>query len=827
MAHFKQQLHKNWHFKQVTDSNWASATVPGCVHLDLMAHGIIEDPFYGENENRCQWIEYKDWEYKTTFEVDHRMLELPHQLLYFEGLDTYATVFLNGEEVLSANNMHRVWKVDVLGKLSAGENEILIRFDAAVNKALHELSQIDYRYFAVQDDAQQASSVTRKAPYHYGWDWGPRLVTAGIWKSVYLLGWQDIRIENIYFQTLEINEDSAQVEAEVTLSSSKAMATNLAIRDQERGIQLYHGTVQLEDGLNQLKIPIIIHQPEIWWPAGMGAQPLYQLHYVLENESGSLANFTQTVGIRTIELRQTTDQWGASFEFVVNGSPMFAKGGNWIPADNFLTRVDEQVYEDWIVAAKAAHFNMLRVWGGGIYEQAAFYEQCDQHGILVWQDFMFACSLFPADKAFLENVRQEAIDNVIRLRSHPSLALWCGDNENEWIYDFSGTGMNSRFGLSDETIASYQKRYISLLDCLNGVVKAFDPSRYFWPSSPSSEGKDVPNSEGFGDMHHWDIWHMGQPIAGYKELKPRFISEFGFQGMPTPVTVNTYSEPKDQFIGSPVMAVHQKHKRGYELIQHYLNTSYPSPKDFDGYIYLTQILQAETMKLATEHFRSLMPHCMGVLYWQYNDCWPVCSWSSVDYFLRWKALHYFAKKFFAPTLVYLNIVEGQVQITVVHEGREELIFNLEWALKDFWGEVIHQGGQESKVSPNTVKHLTTLTQSDLLAGNHPAKSYLAVYLKQGTKVIAQNLLYFVSPQLLQLQQVPIQYEVQVEEEKVLVHLVSSTLAKNVRLNFPSSEGHFSDNFFDLEAKIPQTIEYYPKTKISEVLQVHSMIDLVK
>lgn len=828
MKVLKQSLHDNWTFKESKGSRTWSAQVPGCVHTDLLANQVIQDPFYGNNEKRYQWIEYKDWEYAHYFSVSKEAFEQSQQTLVFEGLDTYADVYLNGELILESQNMFRTWRIPIKHLLRQDENELKVYFKSALNQALPQLAQMDFRYFAVQDDAHQASALTRKAPYHYGWDWGPRFLTAGIWKPVYLESWEVARIESLYYQTLQVEEHLAIIQVDIEIEAFQEVSSFLRIVEKDHKAIYWEDKVELHLGVHTYTYKISIENPERWWPVGLGKPHLYTLDCLLLIKEEVYDQEAQRLGIRKIELQQKEDSQGKSFEFIVNDIPLFIKGANWIPADSFPSQITDTRYRDWIQTAVDAHFNMLRVWGGGIYESDAFYDLCDELGILVWQDFMFACSLFPAHSEFLENVRQEAIDNVKRIRNHPSLALWCGDNENEWIYDFQGEGMKRRFDTHDQEIKSFEKSYYKLIEVLQRVAQEYDPQRYFWVSSPSSEGKAEPNSDDYGDIHHWDIWHMGQAVEGFKLLKPRFISEFGIQGMPHQQTLEDYIPEKEHFIGSPAMETHQKHDRGYALIQHYLNQNYPSPKDFPSYVQLSQIQQADYIKLAVEHFRALKPHCMGVLYWQFNDCWPVCSWASVDYKLRWKALHYYARKFYAPVLVYIHEEKQKIEIRIISDLLKPQEGIVRWSLMDWQGATLQQNQSFVVVPPLSSARVMSLEAPEYREQLVANKHFLNIDFFQGDQLISNNKFFFTKIKDLKLPEPKIEYALEKHQDRVHIRLRATAFAKNVTLDFPGAEGVFSDNYFDLLPQQELDIAFYSE-RIPDlsIFRVCSLIDYIK
>ena len=657
-------LHTGWKFRQVGKTDWYPAEVPGCVHTDLLKNKLIDDPFFRDNEQKLQWIGKTDWEYQTSFNVGPDILKQQHVELVFAGLDTYAQVFLNESPLFEANNMFREWRIDAKSLLRPGENILRIHFRSPINEVLPLMAKINYQLPSPNDQGEKTSPYTRKAPYQFGWDWGPRFVTSGLWKSVALEAWDAARIENFHIVQKEIRNGVARLTAEVEVLASSETAATVLVDNQTTRSPVVTSTSQTQAGSRiAVQLDLVVNNPSLWWPNGMGKQPLYKFQARLVRGGELLDQSATRIGLRTLELRQKPDSWGKSFEFVINGVPVFAKGGNWIPADIFPSRITRDRYRQLIESVRDTNMNMLRVWGGGIYESDDFYELCDEMGIMVWQDFMFACSMYPGDREFLENVRQEAVDTVKRLRNHPSIVLWCGNNEVETAWVHWGWKQNLPAKLWDDYKAIFH-------DVLPSVCAEFDPSRPYWPSSPSSNLEDDADSQKIGDVHYWGVWHFALPFTDYEKQLPRFMSEYGFQSFPQIETVNTYTLPEDRDIQSPVMLAHQKHPRGNQLIREYMLREYPQPKDFESFLYVSQVLQAEGIKVGAEHFRRIMPRNMGSLYWQINDCWPVASWSSIDYFGRWKALQYYARRFYDELLISPHEADGKINIHLVSDRQK-------------------------------------------------------------------------------------------------------------------------------------------------------------
>src|SRR4030095_2281471 len=626
-------LQRDWFFREIGKPKWYPATVPGCVHTDLLSNKLIDDPFWRDNEKKLQWIGKTDWEYRTTFNVSPQVLKRTNIELVFEGLATYANVFLNDASLLNTDNMFRTWRANARPLLEPGLNTLRIHFRSPINEVLPIMAKMEYELPAANDQGEKTSPHTRKAPYQYGWDWGPRFVTSGIWRPIHLEAWDEARLSDLYLLPKKITPHAANMTAQVEVVASGDMAATIIVENlTDKSVVATHD-VNLSKGISDFALDFVVPPPALCGPNGIGPQPLYTFKARLLVGGKFADQFLRRTGLRSVELKQEKDGIGKSFTFVVNGVPIFAKGGNWIPADSFPARIPPAKYRQLLESVRDTNMNMLRVWGGGIYERDDFYELCDEMGILVWQDFMFGCSLYPGDQAFLDNVRQEAIDNVKRLRNHPSIVVWVGNNEIEsgWFH----------WGWKDQLPAKLCDDYMKLFyGVLPEVCAALDPSRSYWPSSPSSKLEDDNESQKMGDLHYWQVWHAAAPFSDYEKQTPRFMSEYGFQSFPQIETVETYTTPEDHDIGSPVMMAHQRHPRGNQLIREYMLREYPEPKDFESFLYVSQVLQAEGIKIGAEHLRSIRPHNMGSLYWQINDCWPVASWSSMDYTGRWKALQY-------------------------------------------------------------------------------------------------------------------------------------------------------------------------------------------
>ena len=573
--------------------------------------------------------------------------------------------------------------------------------------------------------------------------------------------------------------------------------------------------VNLSPGVNRVALDFVIARPALWWPNGLGSQPLYRFKARLLINDKTIDEATVRTGLRSVELRQERDPAGKSFAFVINGVPVFAKGANWIPADSFPTRISKDKYRQLLESARDTNMNMLRVWGGGIYERNDFYELCDEMGILVWQDFMFGCSLYPGDQAFLDNVRHEAIDNVKRLRNHPSIVIWNGNNEIEsgWFH----------WGWKDQLPAKLWEDYLKLFyGVLPEVCSSLDPSRPYWPSSPSSNLEDDNESQKMGDLHYWQVWHASLPFSEYEKQFPRFMSEYGFQSFPQLETVNTYTVPADHDIQSPVMLAHQRHPRGNQLIREYMLREYPEPRDFESFLYVSQVLQAEGMKIGAEHLRRIMPHNMGSLYWQLNDCWPVASWSSIDYTGRWKALQYYARRFYNDILVSAHEANGNIEVFVVSDRAKPVAAQLNLSLLDFEGNRLQSQRRDIEIAPLTSRAYLTVPRKSLLAGKDPRAVFLLMEVFVDGRRVSSNKRFFEPYKALSLPRPQIQTDVKPVRGGFRITLSADKFARAVYLSAPGHEGFFSDNYFDLLPGEKVEVEFRTKAAVEPVASSFGM-----
>ncbi|WP_299075307.1 glycoside hydrolase family 2 protein [uncultured Paraglaciecola sp.] len=799
----RQSLNGKWQFRQVGTQEWLPATVPGCNFTDLLANELIADPFYRCEENNLQWIEQQDWEYKLEFNVEAELIGQPQVDLIMDGLDTYCDVMLNDNVILSSSNMFVGHRVDCKQQLKAGNNQLLVRFRSPIKEVYSQYLANGFTYPAENDKSEERLSVyTRKAPYHYGWDWGPRFVTSGIWRDIYIQASADCRIQDVAYQQLELNDNQAKLILNVKLNQASESNSRLSIQCAqlpELNVVSYFQTAS-----NRIQVAIDIDNPQRWWPNGLGQAFLYQFSVTLITDNVQRDQAELEIGLRSIEVVNQPDEEGECFYIKVNGHPVFMKGANYIPSDSFLNRVDNNKYRQIFEDAVAANMNMLRVWGGGVYESDEFYRLADEYGILIWQDFMFACTLYPADESFLQDVQAEAKYNIKRLRNHPCIALWCGNNEVEMgIQDWQWP---EKFAYSDELYERLKQDYAELFNTLlPSMVATYDPDRFYFPSSPIGFWED-PQDDKRGDNHYWGVWHGEEPFEEFRHRVPRFMSEYGFQSFPIMESVKQYSVEQDWHIESDVMGVHQKHGRGNQLIKQYMLQEYRQPKDFESFLYMSQVVQAQGMKIAFESHRLAMPFCMGTLYWQFNDCWPVASWSSIDYFGRWKAMHYQAKRSFEHKAVFIEQKQQDLIVSLVSDAPSADELDLELKLINFAGDILWGDTMSVGSVPNSCMLLSHLKINDLLQQYDQQQVVLVANLRsKDAALLSQALHYFDQTKALKLKPAKIAIASRILAGKIELKLSSDTLVRQLYLSIEGVVGNFSDNFFDLLPMTDKTI----------------------
>ncbi len=822
-------IDQGWEFRQLapsagsTDGAWRPAQVPGNVHLDLLRNKLIPDPFYRDNEAKLQWIEGASWEYRTTINITPDTLKKRNLELVFDGLDAYAEVFLNDTRVLSANNMFRIWRVDAKPFLRAGANQLRVVFPSP-DKAAAEAAAADPWHLKTH---VADKTYVRKAAYEYGWDWGPTFVTSGVWRPVHLEAWDEARISNLHIRQLDVTAAVAHLNGEVEVTAAGDAAAEVSIHYAQGGKTVEATrSVGLHAGVNHIDFPLEIAKPDLWYPAGYGAQPLYTFTAEVKVQGGVQDNRRVTTGLRSVVLRRDLDKWGRSFEFVVNGIPVFGKGADVIPFDSFPSRVTEADYRRILQSAKDANMNMVRLWGGGYYETDLFYKICDELGIMIWHDFMFGNDWQPGLYAWKLNVAAEIEDQVKRLRDHPSIIIWCGNNETEAALQWHGRAelpADARFQMWQDYVSTFN-------GLIPSVVERLDPQRPYWPSSPSADFEETSPTFQTGDAHIWDVWHGRVPFSTYETHHARFVTEYGFQSFPEMKTIEAFTAPEDRTsIFTPVMLGHQKNNEGNSIIHDYLLRDYPEPKDFGSFLYASQVLQAEGIKLGAEHFRRSRPETMGSIFWQLNDCWPVASWASIDYYGRWKALQYYARRFYAPLLVSPHVEDGILKTYIVSDKVQPVEGELYLGILDFDGKVVKEALQPVKVPGLSSQVYLQWPMSDLGAAD-TAREVAVADLVADRKTESHNLIYLVPTKQVQLPAAHISAELTPGAGCYFLKLSSPVLARSVYVTFGALSPELSDNYFDLLPGQPAVVLVKgPETldALKANLQVVSLVDAFK
>lgn len=799
-------LNGAWRMKRTDEREWIDAVVPGSVFNDLLRADKMEDPFYRDNEMAALELTKFDYEYERGFEVDSALLARDAVLLRCEGLDTLCEVSLNGKLVLSADNMHRTYETDVKNALRAGPNVIRVVIRSATKFVLEKDKEYHLSSCA---DAVPGISHLRKAHSMFGWDWGPKLPDAGIWREISIRGYDLGRIDDV--RVAQHHENGAvrlEIRADVERWSRDIDLTVRAeLETPDGAVSACDATAIAGSATLRFDIP----EPRLWWPRNYGNQPLYTLRVSLRGDAGDVDRRTLRIGLRTLIVRQEQDEWGESFAFVANGRDVFAMGANYIPEDNVFGRLTPERTERLLRSCAEANFNCVRVWGGGYYPDDRFYDVCDELGLIVWQDHLYACGTYDFNDAFQESIRLETIDNVKRIRHHASLGIWSGNNELE--YAWAEWSWTERYG--EKQRDDYLRQFERFLPELNASL---DPDTFYWRSSPSSYGGiDEPNLESVGDMHYWDVWHGRKPIAEYRTLYPRFMSEFGLQSFPSLKTVETFALPEDRNIFSYVMEAHQKNGTGNEKILYYIGEYFKYPKDFESLLYASQLIQAEGMRVGVEHWRRNRGRCMGAIYWQLNDIWPGASWSSLDYFGRWKATHHAAKRFFAPVLASACETGTNVSLHVTNDTLERFDGVLSWRLLDRRSGTIRSGETQVSADALSAHEALTLALGDDL--DTPAKlrqRYLAFTLTTGGQEASGGTVLFVKPKHFEFLDPRIAADVSEETDGFIVRLSSEAFAKFVSLDLRDADASWSDNVFDLPVNGAKQV-VVPKSGLSAPL----------
>jgi len=791
-------------------SHFLRAHVPGCVHLDLFRAGLIPDPFFGTNEHEVRWVHEQDWLYRKRFDVGPDVLSRERVDLVFEGVDTFADIALNGKRVGSTNDMFVPWCFDVKDFLRKGENELEVTFHSATAESM-KLAEKCGELRGPYDDPRCVH--TRKAHYSYGWDWAPRLPTCGVWRNVRLEAWDSARLSGVRYET-SLAEGAAALRLHIEIQSTAPQTLRVAASLSRNGVTAQSRTdVEVTPGSNEAHLEMVIENPDLWWPNGMGEPALYSLHVTLEHDTHSLDELAANVGLRTVTLLERDEQDNPCFIFEINGRKVFCKGANWVPADSFLPRITPETYDALVSMARDANMNMLRVWGGGIYEDEAFYNACDRHGIMVWQDFMFSCGEYPEADDFLQTVKREAELAVSRLRPHPSVVVWCGNNECLW--NVCGPKASGCSG-SGESI--YYK-------ILPEVCSRLDGTRPYWPGSPAStrDTTEDPDRCDIGDQHLWSVWSGWLDYSAYARFDGTFLSEFGMQAPPHIKTIASFTHQADRHPQSLTLEHHNKQNEGPERIFRFLAGHFNVPSNLADFVYVAQLNQAEALKCGVEHWRKNMYRTAGALFWQLNDCWPVVSWSVIDYYLRPKAAYYYARRFFAPVILVIEREGDAIGISTVSDRRDPFKARLEVRHISTRGEELSTSSHDIEVPHGT--RLSAEIQCTLV---RPGEELIAARLLERGHPIAQETLLFAEPKHLDLPPAQISWRlVEDTEGPPTLTLSASRFAKAVRLDIHGLDARFSDNYFDLVPGWEKSVQLHlpPGTALNNLRGGLSIIHL--
>ena len=787
-------LNQGWEMKRLAEGSWQGAVVPGTVYTDLLRNGQMVDPFWKDNEDSVCALMDEDYEYRCMFSVDRDMLGKDRVLLHFDGVDTLADIYVNQKWIGNVYNMHRVWEFDVKDVLHEGENELRVVF----HSPLKYIAEAHAKYGnSGNDDTFEGFMHLRKAHYMFGWDWGAHLPDAGIFRPVSLLGVEKGRIDSVFIR----QEHVPGKEVRLSFQVEKDVVGAECVSDFSYSVDITYpdGTVKQVEGSPK---GAVIENPQLWWVNGLGEQPLYSVRVTLYWKDVQVDVWERRIGLRTTSMRREKDEWGESFAHELNGKTIFAMGADYIPEDHLIGRTDREKTRKLLQSCKEANFNVIRVWGGGYYPEDWFYDLCDEMGFLVWQDFMFACSVYELTPEFEANIRQELIDNIRRIRHHASLGLWCGNNEMEMFVD-------ERCWVTKYTeVRDYLFMYERIFP---EILAKEDPETFYWPASPSSGGSfDNPNDPDRGDVHYWKVWHGNRPFSEYRKFFFRYASEFGFQSFPFKKTLELITDdPEDFNIFSYVMEKHQRNYGANGKIMNYLQQTFRYPTEFTTVLYASQLLQADAIRYGVEHFRRNRGRCMGAVYWQLNDCWPVTSWSSIDYCGRWKALHYFAKRFFAPVMISCEEeswmtqeanmnrqhfqFEKSIHLNVTNETLEDRQVRVCWQLRDASANILRSEEQEIMVPPLSSVWMDKVELPDV----DVFSQYVSFQAKDvsGT-VISEGTVIFSYPKYFRYENPQLSADI----EGDVIRVSASAYAKSVEILNEQEDLVLSDNYFDLNGE---------------------------
>lgn len=781
--------------------------IPGTVLSGLLAAGKIKDPFYRTNEDATRALFWKDYVFTRTFDVDEELLAQQHIVLVCEGLDTLAEISINGTFLAKTDNMHRTWKFQAKKLLHPGKNEIQIVFRSVLRFIEDYPYEAHKKINYIPCGSMKGNQLLRKAHSMFGWDWGPQTIDAGIFRDIYLQGYSHARIEDIRIH--QQHAKNVSVQTSITLSES-VPGQKLCVELSEDGADKPLQTKLCKTNADGVAaVDFVIENPKLWWPNDYGDQPLYIVRTTLLDEDGTnLESITRRIGLRTLTISQEKDEWGNEFAFCVNGVKIFTRGGNYIPDDCLYTRITEKKLDYILESCRRAHFNCVRVWGGGYYPSDAFYDLCDEKGLIVWQDLMYACNVYDVTDTFAENCRQETYDNVRRLRHHASLGLWCGNNEIESAWDHWGDFQKETPYLRADYIRLFE-------EVLPKAVQEADGETFYWHSSPSSGGCfDNPDDANRGDTHYWDVWHGQKPFTDYRKYFFRFCSEFGFQSFPCAKTVNSFTLEDDRNIFSRVMESHQKNDAANGKMLYYLSENLRYPKDLTHLLYASQVLQGMAIKYGVDHWRRNRGRCMGTLYWQINDDWPAPSWSSIDYFGRWKALHYMAQKFYAPHAVSMTLEDHRCHVYFSNESFETTEYSLTLSIRDLSGNVLET--YETKGNSPAFSAIETAVVDICSWEDQKDDVFLEAVIHTKDQKVLKDVETLVPYKYLNLKNPVISTEAEETNDAFILHISSDCFAPFVALDFDDADVIFSDNFFHLTDKTVQDII----VKKEDILQGH-------
>jgi beta-mannosidase len=764
---------------------WLLAEAPLTAHTNLLANRLIPDPFRGSNEREVQWVNESEWWYRKEADLTVDMISRDVVELVFAGLDTYATVWVNNVKVGEASNMFTPWRFNIKDTVKPGRNVIAIRFKPVYKVAGELEEKHKHKYTCLSSDNFSARPYVRKAQYSFGWDWGPTLPTSGIWREAKIVAYNTARLGYIAGLPVEVSDEKAKIKVAAEIHAVKEAQVKVKFSLVGFGQNIKQETVvQVKPGRNFADAIVDVETPHLWWPRGYGEADLYDVFVELWSNGELLEDASVKVGIRKIELIEEPDAEGKSFIFRINGQNVFCKGANWVPADSFLPKVNYEQYFKLLTLAADANFNMLRVWGGGVYEDDAFYSLCDRLGIMVWQDFMYVCAGYPEEEWFLREAEREAMEAVLRLRGHPSIVVWCGNNENQWLH-------NILWRTRDKVERLYGSEIYERL--LLQVSKFLDPTRPYRPSSPFGGVDSSGRTE--GDRHNWEVWSQGIDYPAYLKDTSRFVSEFGWQAPPTMELLRSYLEEPDLNPNSQAFKAHEKQIGGLEILRALLAVHYPVPDDLQLFVLYSQLNQGDALKTAVTHWRSRMFKTSGCLIWQLNDCWPVISWSLIDYGLNPKAAYYAVKRVFKPVIAPLIIRDDKVTCYVINETDRQADFNFRFQVVRFNGKVLHE--ETKAVHPNAFMSQLVL---EMPLDELPLLDdcVLAVTLTSNGKAVYMETRTVREPKELKLPTPKIQTVIRrVDAGRFDVTFASDVYAKAVYLKCKGFKAGFEDNFFDL------------------------------